>query len=288
MLAVGALILVGIPLNIAQYFLPIPNRLGPQIFAAALSLAITVRLATWMFQKVFRTTTGRAFLIWLGALIPFVGFVGLQLFVVRPYVLEMFVVPTNTMAPTLIGWHRTTACPHCSGTTIVGATAPGESDPNEQEQATGMCLSCWKDAEVMRPTGPIASPDRFVVEKFRKPARWDVIVHLYPEERTVLYVKRLVGLPGETVVIKEGAVWINGSRITPPSELQRLTYDAPTGTGLWGAPNNPVQLGPDEYFVLGDFSKRSKDARFFGPILRSDIKGIVTARYWPPSRWKAW
>src|SRR5206468_4260984 len=97
-------------------------------------------------------------------------------------------------------------------------------------------------------------PDRIFVNKLLAPRRWDLITYRASKDPSDVFVKRLVGLPGEQVVIKDGAVWINGVKQTPPPEIARLTFtEAPRGWSgeLWGSPRRPMQLGDDEYFVLG-------------------------------------
>jgi signal peptidase I len=101
--------------------------------------------------------------------------------------------------------------------------------------------------------------------------------------------KRLVGLPGEEVVVKDGFVWIDGVKQTPPAEVARITYTAVPGEWPgepWGSPDRPTRLGDDEYFVLGDFSQRSADSRVYGPVRRADVTGVVSVVFWPVSRWR--
>ena len=102
---------------------------------------------------------------------------------------------------------------------------------------------------------------------------------------------RLVGLPGEKVFIKDGAVWANDVRLSPPESIAGLQYSTELESGasaLMGSPDQPWILKEDEYCVLGDFSERSSDSRFWGPVPRSNIEGVVTIRYWPISRWPVW
>jgi signal peptidase I len=104
----------------------------------------------------------------------------------------------------------------------------------------------------------------------------------------VRFVQRLVGLPGEEVVIKDGGIWINGARQEPPAEIAKLVFTAgPEGVGNgWGSPERPLRLGNDEHFVLGDFSLRSADSRIWGALPGKNIEGVVSIIYWPPSRWR--
>ncbi|MBI3282706.1 signal peptidase I [Candidatus Curtissbacteria bacterium] len=101
-----------------------------------------------------------------------------------------------------------------------------------------------------------------------KPRRGDVIVFKAPQ-RNVDFIKRVVGLPGDTVKIEDGTVVINDERLKEPYETQKTQGSA------------TVVLGPEEYFVLGDNRGSSSDSRSFGPIKRSAVKGRVWLVYWP-------
>ncbi len=103
------------------------------------------------------------------------------------------------------------------------------------------------------------------------------------------YPKRLVGLPGEKVFIKDDSIWVNDVKQTPPDDIKNLPYSAESEMGmqmLQGTPEQPWMLGDDEFCVLGDFTLQSNDSRNFGLIKRSQIEGVVTIRYWPISRWR--
>ncbi len=108
-----------------------------------------------------------------------------------------------------------------------------------------------------------------------------------------------MGLPGETLTIDEGSVWINGDRLIPPEEFSGLYYlnkldEVPQlNDQMWGTSNRPAELGADEYFVLGDFSARSRDSRFWNESVggrppyalpAANIVGVVTHIYWPLDR----
>jgi signal peptidase I len=142
-----------------------------------------------------------------------------------------------------------------------------------------------------------ASPDRFWCWKVYEPRRWDIVVFQFPAEPTYTYVQRIVGLPGETVVINDGSVWINGRKLTAPGGQYYLSEVAgPPGGGalrMWGTKQSPAELGPDEYFMLGDFSENSSDSRICQDgapghppyaVPRSHIIGVATYIYWPLER----
>src|SRR5205814_524291 len=110
------------------------------------------------------------------------------------------------------------------------------------------------------------------------PQRWDLIVFRYPKDPSAKYLSRLVGLPGETIYIRDGAIWVNEVRVEPPTNLERLRYTADVGAlpARIGTPENPWRLDRDEHCVLGDFSDRSSDSRFWGVVPGANIDGVVS------------
>lgn len=129
----------------------------------------------------------------------------------------------------------------------------------------------------MTPT--LENGDQLIVEKvsyyFTEPQRYDIIVFPYPEDPKKHYIKRIIGLPGETVQIIDGYVYING-------ELLDEHYGNEVMNNA-GVASEPVVLGDDEYFVLGDNRNNSEDSRYaaVGNIKRSDISGRAWLRIWP-------
>ena len=105
------------------------------------------------------------------------------------------------------------------------------------------------------------------------PARGDVVVLESPQTPDELLIKRVVGLPDEHIVIRDGRVYVNGVRLEEDYVMEYCVYR--TCNGEW-------QLGPDEYFVLGDNRSHSLDSHSFGPVPASTVKGIARVRYWPP------
>jgi signal peptidase I len=112
---------------------------------------------------------------------------------------------------------------------------------------------------------------------FRKPHRWEVVRFWSVDGSWVM--KRVGGLPGETVSVQDTWLDINGKPLPRPPELRTLTY-YPYGNCRGGA---QVPCG-DGYFVLGDYSKDSQDSRYEGPLDPSRIDGRAWLRVWPPSR----
>ena len=122
----------------------------------------------------------------------------------------------------------------------------------------------------MSPT--LADGDNLIVDKltyrFSDPKRFDIIVFPYQYEENTYYIKRIIGLPGETVQVVDGYVYINGSRLESDIYGNELMDDPM-------AASQPITLGEDEYFVLGDNRNNSEDSRSgnIGPVKRSNIIG---------------
>ena len=129
----------------------------------------------------------------------------LSVIVVRTFSAEAYVVPTGSMAPTLLGWHRELVCPSCESVFVVGIEDEGQT-------GEAICPNCGKSGLDDGPSIECGG-DRVLVEKFiyefRRPRRWEVAVFHFPGEPSQAYVKRVVGLPGELIRIKEGDVFIN-------------------------------------------------------------------------------
>jgi len=132
----------------------------------------------------------------------------------------------------------------------------------------------------MEPTLMIG--DRILVDKLsyhlHGVGRGDIVVFATPPKEPPNpavkdLVKRVIGLPGETISSPDGRVWINGKPLKEPW--------LPKGTVTSGI--TPQKIPPNEFFVMGDNRGDSQDSRFFGPISRSLIVGHVVFRIWPIS-----
>jgi signal peptidase I len=112
-----------------------------------------------------------------------------------------------------------------------------------------------------------------------EPERGDIVVFNAPGSRAgdPPLIKRAIGLPGDTVEIRETQVYINGTLLDQPFINEPCEPSK--------CPNNTWALGPEEYFVMGDNRNHSRDSRIFGPIRRDNIIGEALIRYWPPEDW---
>jgi signal peptidase I len=108
------------------------------------------------------------------------------------------------------------------------------------------------------------------------PQRGDVVVFHYPEQPNRDFIKRVIGMPGETVNIQDGRVYIDGRLLDEPYIDKFCRGKSCDGEWI---------IGPDQYFVLGDNRGASKDSQDFGAVDRKFIIGRAFVRYWPPSDW---
>lgn len=185
----------------------------------------------------------------------------LPAFGIRTFLVQPFKVPGKAMQPTIMGNRQ-----DAEGNTILG---------------DHLFVNKW-------------------IYRWEKPQRGDVIAFrtkgLKTVEEDTVFVKRLVGLPGETIRIDPPHVNVNGIRITEPpifreiSEKQNgfkgyyLAYPDSSVDAYLASPTNAITLGANEYLVMGDNSQNSKDGRYFGPIKRDVILGKAFYIYAPAER----
>lgn len=110
------------------------------------------------------------------------------------------------------------------------------------------------------------------VYRFEPIQRGDVVVFWYPLDRSKSFIKRVVGLPGETVEIRQGVVYVNNKAVPEP-------YVPPQYEDL--SDFGPVRVPEDKYFVMGDHRISSNDSRVFGPVASRFIYGRAVFAYWP-------
>lgn len=131
----------------------------------------------------------------------------------------------------------------------------------------------------MYPT--LTDGDNLIVDKisyrFISPSRYDIVVFPFQYQEDTCYIKRVIGLPGETVQIHDGFVYINGKKLEDAYGTEMIRNP--------GLASDPIVLGEDEYFVLGDNRNNSADSRepSVGCISEEDIIGRALLRIWPAS-----
>jgi len=165
--------------------------------------------------------------------------------VIRPFVVQAFKIPTGSMRPTLLEGDLILV-----NKFIYGAKVP----------FTNLRLP-----------------------KLREPKRGDVIVFIYPEDRKKDFIKRLVALPGESVEIKSGTIYINDKPVLDPVFKNRYYYNR----GDFIKEGEKIIVPENSLFVLGDNSGSSKDSRYWGYVPKDNLLGMAVIIYWPPMRIRA-
>lgn len=110
---------------------------------------------------------------------------------------------------------------------------------------------------------------------FNPPRRGDIVVFRPPGSQSEPYIKRIIGLPGETVEIRDGAVFIDGAKLDEPYVTSSTSWRGNGG-------ESTITIPEDEYFMLGDNRSNSSDSRVFGTVPKANIIGKSWIAYWPP------
>ena len=111
----------------------------------------------------------------------------------------------------------------------------------------------------------------------RNPERGDVVIFTPPVTNLDEYIKRIIAVPGETVMVKGGRVYINGKLLNEPY----IDDSAPTQAGTFLAEGEEYKVPEGEYFVMGDNRPNSSDSRYWGPITENTISGRAWVIYLP-------
>ena len=204
----------------------------------------------------------------------------------RTFSAEAYVVPTGSMAPTLLGWHRELDCPNCGFVFLVGIDEEGHS-------GLAVCPNCGQN-DLDRGPAVECGGDRVLVQKFlyevRRPKRWEVAVFHFPDDPSQAYVKRVIGLPGESVRIIDGDIFVDGQIVRKTLEEQRamrmLVHDArfhPRDSDRyprWSFQSGWGYLSSRTGWVRGDQGFVHRSTTGVGP------GDWVIYRHWDPARRK--
>jgi signal peptidase I len=162
--------------------------------------------------------------------------------IIRSFLVQAFKIPTGSMRPTLIE----------GDVILVNKFSYGAKIPFTQLRLPG----------------------------FEKLKRGDVVVFIYPEDKNKDFIKRLIGLPGEILEIKNGTIYINDNPLLDPVFNQSYYYNR----GDFAQEAQKITIPKDHYFFLGDNSASSKDSRYWGFVPWKNILGKALLIYWPPQR----
>jgi signal peptidase I len=116
----------------------------------------------------------------------------------------------------------------------------------------------------------------FSIESVR---RGEVVVFVFPEDRTKDFIKRVIAIPGDTVEVRAGILYLNGRRVPDPhAHFEKLPNERVSNSQADYM--SPMKLATDQYFMMGDNRDHSYDSRFWGPITRDAIEGRAMFIYW--------
>jgi signal peptidase I len=185
---------------------------------------------------------------------------------IRPFCAQAFYIPSESMEPTLNG--------HDEGLSKTGLTYPDTAHDH-----------LFVNKMIYR----LHEPERGDIVVFRAPKAADFEGGFQHENNLI---KRVVGIPGDTVYIQDGKLWLNG-KVAAESVCNANASNEPcirepisllTSPEAKFAVNEPLKLGTGEYFVMGDNRNYSADSRFWGVLTRDRIIGKAAVRFWPLSR----
>ncbi len=188
-------------------------------------------------------------------------------FAIRVFIVQAFKIPSGSMIPTLlIGDHI-----------LVSKLSYGLQWP--------------ADCKLRMSFPPVTCYTTKTIVSFGEPQRGDVIVFRYPEDEEKDFIKRIVGLPGDAIEVRNKVVYINGRSSDDRAYTQRV--DPGTIDGSINPRDNfgPVTVPEESYFVMGDNRDQSLDSRFWGYVRAEKIRGKAFRIYWSWSGhgdWKQW
>ncbi len=186
-------------------------------------------------------------------------------FAIRVFVVQAFKIPSGSMIPTLeIGDHI-----------LVSKLSYGLQWP--------------RDCTFKLSFPPVTCHRSETVVEFGAPQRGDVIVFRYPRDEEKDFIKRVVGLPGERIEIRDKVVYVNGTVMDDHAYTQRIDPTLPIDRAINQRDNfGPVTVPDDSYLVLGDNRDHSMDSRYWGYVAREKIKGKAFRIYWSWSGTGSW
>jgi signal peptidase I len=188
-------------------------------------------------------------------------------FAIRVFVVQAFKIPSGSMIPTLmIGDHI-----------LVSKLSYGLQWPTD-------CKLLWSFP-------PVNCYTSETVVTFGKPQRGDIIVFRFPEDEEKDFIKRIVGLPGDTVQLRNKVVLVNGQPLDDKAFTQRIDPGIIDGTINPRDNFGPVTVPEGSYFVMGDNRDQSLDSRFWGYVREEKIRGKAFRIYWSwngQGNWTEW
>ncbi len=203
---------------------------------------------------------------------------------IRSYIMQPFKIPSGSMRPTLLEDNTFDFLGH---TYVIGDHIFVDKWTYGPQLLPPMFWDIGRPNE--KPILSVRWPKfllpltKMRLPGFRKPQRGDIIVFVFPGDRTMDFIKRLIAVGGETVEIRNGSIYINGKEVTDP-RIKKTYYYNYDGEGSFGAEGQVVHVPPGYDFVLGDNSGNSRDSRYWGFVPEANIIGKADVIFWPLPR----
>jgi signal peptidase I len=212
-----------------------------QLVVDLVALVVCYLVALLSLAAVLRTSRLRALGVGVSYLVLSVVFAVVFVVLLRSAVCEAFVIPTGGEAPALLGYHKTATCPQCGWEFDVNSSMEAVPDPAMRSRVVqGTCPNCRAEVDftALRPPPALTGGDRILTVRhrldgiLRQPQRFDVMTFHYPNRGRnspdLIYVKRLMGLPGETIGIHGGDIYVTTALTHTdhdnPEVLRTLTH----------------------------------------------------------------
>ena len=119
-----------------------------------------------------------------------------------------------------------------------------------------------------------------IIYKLKEPKRGDIVIFKSPRNKEIDYIKRVIALPGDTVLLKNSTFYINDTKLEEPY----LGPTVITSAGAFLKEDEPITVPDGMYFLCGDNRPHSSDSREFGPVPLTDFIGKALFRYWPANK----
>jgi signal peptidase I len=195
--------------------------------------------------------------------------------IIKTFIIDVYKIPTGSMIPTIKVGDFIVASKFIYGAKIpfTNKRLPAVRDPRR--------------GDIIIFLAPYYNPPNIFIQMFTPIVYTLTLGFVNIDPQPKFYVKRCIGLPGDTVEVIDKEVYVNGKRLNgwwPEYHVDPETI--PPGDSLMSHRDffGPVTVPPHEYFMMGDNRDRSNDSRFWGFVERNNIYGKSLFRYWPPNR----
>jgi len=201
--------------------------------------------------------------------------------IIRTFIMQPFKIPSTSMVPTLKVGDRIFVNKFLYGARIpfINKRLPKVRGPKRGDVSVFVSVEDDKYPEPREDYIKIFGPVFFNKMLFYNKVKKRFIIFDGPR----FIVKRVVGLPGETVEIKRGDIYIDRKLLEKPLIIKKITYSN-TQDGRFGRENWQIKVPEDSYYVLGDNSPNSRDSRFWGFVPKENLTGKAFIIWWPPHR----